>query len=81
MLSDLVALKSDVGALKYDFVALKNELRSIVAEEGKTTRRHFDMVAERMNDTVKLVAELASHHSIVLDDHETRIQKIERPTR
>ena len=47
-------------------------------EQGKTTRRHFDIVAERMNDTVKLVAELASHHSTVLDDHEARIQTIER---
>ena len=68
MLSDLVDLK----------VGLKNELLSVIREEGKATRRHFDVVAERMSDNVKLVAELVSHHSTVLDDHETRIQKIER---
>lgn len=72
---DRPAMLSDLAALK---AALKKELGSVIREEGKTTRRHFDIVAERMNDTVKLVAELVSHHSTVLDDHETRIQKIER---
>jgi ElaB/YqjD/DUF883 family membrane-anchored ribosome-binding protein len=70
--------EQDRPAMLSDLAALKNELDSVIREEGKTTRRHFDIVAERMNDTVKLVAELASHHSTVLDDHETRIQKIER---
>jgi len=59
---------------------VESRVQTRLTEEAKTTRRHFDVVAERMNDGVKLVAGLASHHSIVLDDHETRIQKIERPT-
>ena len=49
-----------------------------ITEEGETTRRHFDVMVEKVNDSVRLVAEVTAHHSTVLDDHETRLQKIER---
>ena len=49
-----------------------------IAEEGATTRAHFDIMVEKMDGTVKLVAEVAAHHGIVLDDHESRLQKIEK---
>jgi exonuclease VII large subunit len=55
----------------------ESRLEAHISEEGRTTRRHFDIVAERMNDTVKLVAEVAAHHSTVLDDHEHRLRAIE----
>lgn len=56
---------------------IKAALRTEIKAEGETTRRHFDVVAERIESHVKLVAEVNSHHATVLDNHETRLQKIE----
>ena len=71
MLSDLSALKRE---LRSDLEYLKVQIR----EEGETTRRHFDVVAEQMRDSVKLVAEGVGHHTTVLDDHEHRLREIEK---
>ena len=49
-----------------------------ISEEGATTRAHFDIMVERMADSVRLVAEGVAHHATVLDDHESRLQKIEK---
>ena len=38
----------------------------------------MDVVAERVESHVKLVAEVNSHHAKVLDNHESRLQKIEK---
>ena len=50
-----------------------------ILSESEKTRRHFDGAAERVESLVKLVAEVNSHHATVLDDHENRLQKIEKP--
>ena len=55
-------------------------LEKRIAEEGKTTRRHFKIMVERVESAVKLVAEVNAHHSTILDDHENRLQKIEKGT-
>lgn len=34
-------------------------------------------MVQRVESAVKLVAELNSHHSSILDDHEARLQKID----
>ena len=49
-----------------------------ITTEAEATRRHFDVVAERIESHVKLVAEVNSHHATVLDNHEKRLQKIEK---
>ena len=73
--ADLNAVKSEVdAALK----RLENRLETRIIEDGKTSRRHMDVIAERIESHVKLVAEVNSHHSKILDDHEARLQKIER---
>jgi hypothetical protein len=66
------------STLKSALTDLEKRLEARIAEEGKTTRRHFDIMVEKVNDSVRLVAEVTAHHSTVLDDHETRLQKIER---
>jgi phage protein U len=58
-----------------------NELRTEVKAEGETTRRHFDMMVERMADSVKVVAEATAHHATRLDNHEKRLKRLERPRR
>ena len=55
-----------------------SRLEQRITEEGETTRRHFDIMVEKVNDSVRLVAEVTAHHSTVLDDHEARLQKSER---
>ncbi len=38
-------------------LATKVELRETVREEGERTRRHFDVVAERLEGNIRLIAE------------------------
>ena len=46
--------------------------------EGETTRRHFDIVAESIRDSVQIVAEGNAHHASRLDNHETRLKRLEK---
>ena len=55
-------------------------VRSEIAAEGEKSRRHMDVLVERVESHVKLVAEVNSHHATVLDNHENRLQKIEKRT-
>lgn len=54
------------------------KLQTMIAEEGETTRRHFNIMVEKVEAAVKIVAEANSHHAVVLDDHETRLKQIEK---
>jgi hypothetical protein len=78
MVSDVRALEARLGLLEKRITDEGAGLHKRISEEGETTRRHFDIVAESMAGTVKLVAELVAHHSTVLDNHETRLQIIEK---
>lgn len=49
-----------------------------IKEEGDTTRRHFDVMAESIRDIVKGIAESQAHHATVLGNHEARIKTLER---
>ena len=53
-------------------------LRAEIRAEAETTRRHFDVMVERVEAHVRLVAEANAHHTTILDDHERRIQTIEK---
>lgn len=37
--------------------ALRQEIRQEIREEGITTRRHFDVVAESLHDVIRIIAE------------------------
>jgi hypothetical protein len=70
---------------EHDRVAMVSDLKAVVAqlekrisEEGATTRTHFNVMVERVESAVKLVAEVNAHHATVLDNHENRLQKIEK---
>ena len=71
-------LQSESATLRSEMTDLASRLEKRISEEGATTRAHFDIMVERMDDTVRLVAEVAAHHGIVLDNHESRLQKIEK---
>ena len=70
-----------------------DELERRIAAEGETTRRHFDIVAEQFRAEMRLLHDkqaasdekMSSNHrehatfKRALDDHEVRIQVLERP--
>lgn len=58
-----------------------DQIRAEIRAEGETTRRHFDIMAERMADSVKIVAEATAHHATRIDNHEKRLKQLERPRR
>ena len=49
-----------------------------IREEHETTRRHFDVMVEKIEAAVRVVAEGHSHLRTVLDNHEVRLQAIEK---
>jgi hypothetical protein len=57
---------------------LEKRLEKRIGDEGAATRTHFDVMVERVESAVKLVAEVNAHHATVLDNHESRLQKIEK---
>jgi len=76
--------------------ATKDDLRGFatkdyVREEGERTRRHFDVVADGLNETIKVIAdghkalnvcisELSDDVKTILANHERRITKLEADT-
>ena len=64
--------------LKSALTELEGRLEQRISEEAATTRAHFDIMVEKMDDTIRLVAEVAAHHGIVLDNHEARLQRLEQ---
>jgi hypothetical protein len=49
--------------------------------EGEATRRHFDIVAEQVKDSITVVAESTARNIERLDDHEIRLPRVERKKR
>jgi hypothetical protein len=58
-----------------------NRVYRAIRAEAETTRRHFDVVADKMSDSVKIVAEATAHHAVRIDHHEKRLKRLERPRR
>jgi len=64
--------------LRNEMTGLESTLTARINEEGETTRRHFNIMVEKVTDAVKLVAEVNAHHAVVLDKHETRLTIVEK---
>jgi hypothetical protein len=80
---DRVAMVSDVrrelSVLRSELSAeLRSELSARIKEEGETTRRHFNVMVEKVEAAVKIVAEVNARHAVVLDNHENRLSAIEK---
>jgi len=75
--SDVTSLRLDVVALRSDLTALEERLEKRMKADHEETRRHFDIMVEKVETTVKLALEVNAHHGIILDDHENRLKKIE----
>ena len=60
------------------FARMEERFDRRLREEHETTRRHFDVMVERIEAAVTIVAEGHHHLRTVLDDHEVRLQAIEK---
>jgi HSP20 family molecular chaperone IbpA len=63
---------------RFDRMEARFETR--IREEGETTRRHFDVMVEKVEAAVKIVAEGHGHLQTIVDNHETRLQSLEKRT-
>jgi phage protein U len=70
-----------IDDLRAEMQAEFKPVRTEIKTEGETTRRHFDIMVEKVNDSVKLVAEATAHNTSRLADHERRLTTLERPRR
>ena len=68
-----------------EFVKVRQEMRGYhdalearILEQSETMRRHFDVMVERVEAAVRIVAEGHVHLRTVLDNHEVRLQAIEK---
>ena len=64
-----------------EFARLHQEMKDMRAEikaEGEMTRRHFNVMVERVEAAVRIVAEVNAHQGTVLGNHEMRLQAIEK---
>ena len=60
------------------FTRLETHLREEIRTTASDTRRHFDVVAEGLKASIRLIAEGHGHHATVLDDHESRLRQLEQ---
>lgn len=51
---EFAAVRAEIQASQ---AALRREIRQEIREEGSTTRRHFDVVAESLRDDIRIIAE------------------------
>ena len=55
-----------------------DDIKQIIKEEGKKTRRHFDVVAESLRSDIKAVAEGVEVANRRLDSLEPLVEKVEK---
>jgi hypothetical protein len=67
-----LATKAELAAGLAD---TKAELRADIREEGERTRRHFDVVAERLEGHIRLLAEAQSSTRETCDARHQDVQK------
>jgi len=60
---------------------IRTDLKRELKHHEDTLRTHFNVMVERMQESVKIVAEATAHHVVRLDGHETRIKRLESPRR
>jgi hypothetical protein len=69
---------TEFGKVRQEMRELRTELLARIQEDGETTRRHFNVMVERVEAAVRIVADVTAHHATVLGSHEIRLQAIEK---
>ena len=73
-----VHVEAEFGNVRQEMRELRTELLARIREDGETTRRHFNLMVEKVEAAVRVVAEVTAHHAAVLGNHEIRLQAIEK---
>jgi septation ring formation regulator EzrA len=62
--AQFAAVREEFAAVREEFAAVRGEmrgseatLRQEIREEGISTRRHFDIIAESLRDDIRIIAE------------------------
>jgi DNA-binding ferritin-like protein len=55
----------------------EKKIKGILEEYKKETKRHFDVVAEKIEDKIALVAEQVAANTEKIKEHDKRFDKIE----
>jgi N12 class adenine-specific DNA methylase len=67
-----------------DFERLELRVREAfearIRDEGDVTRRHFEAVTERIEASVRIIAEGHAHLRTIVGNHEVRLQSLEKRT-
>ena len=56
------------------------QIEARLHHEHETTRRHFDVMVEKVESAVRMVAEGHGHLRTIVENHEIRLQAIEKRT-
>lgn len=73
-----VHVEAEFGNVRQEMRELRTELLARIQEDGETTRRHFNVMVEKVEAAVRIVAEVTARHAAVLGNHEIRLQAIEK---
>ena len=60
------------------FRARFDQIDARFREQEETIRRHFDVMVEKVEASVRLVAEGHAHLTTIVGNHEVRLQAIEK---
>ncbi len=55
-----------------------NKLEKILEEYKEETKRHFDVVAESIEDKIQIIAEQVANNTEKLEEHSQRFDKIDQ---
>jgi phage host-nuclease inhibitor protein Gam len=71
-------MRTEISAVRSEATAMENRLRDLIVEESKTTRRHFDVVAEDLRESIRIIGEGYGVQTVRLEDHERRLRHLEQ---
>jgi type I site-specific restriction endonuclease len=63
------------------FKKVEARIRADMKRHEEAIRTHFDLMVEKMQESVKLIAEATAHHAVRLDGHEKRLKRLESSRR
>ena len=66
------------GEMRREIAASAAETRRCIDATAAETRRHFDVVGEALRDEIRRFGDPIAAHTDRLENHETRIAKLER---
>ena len=67
----------EFGNVREEMHGIQVHLEARIREEGEATRRHFNIMVEKVEAAVRIVTAGHTHVRPAVDDHETRLQAIE----